>query len=52
MSKPSVSTSIWRLRPFVFGKAGVYYYKIARAEDDRPVEANRVRKSKINNLLR
>ncbi|WP_104902109.1 DNA polymerase IV [Nostoc sp. 'Peltigera membranacea cyanobiont' N6] len=28
-----------------FGKAGHYYYKIARAEDDRPVEANRVRKS-------
>ncbi|MEH1892617.1 MAG: hypothetical protein V7K92_25290 [Nostoc sp.] len=27
-----------------FGKAG-HYYKIARAEDDRPVEANRVRKS-------
>ncbi|MEH1923241.1 MAG: DNA polymerase IV [Nostoc sp.] len=27
-----------------FGKAGNYYYKIARAEDDRPVEANRVRK--------
>ncbi len=28
-----------------FGKAGNYYYKIARSEDDRPVEANRVRKS-------
>jgi DNA polymerase-4 len=28
-----------------FGKAGHYYYKIARAEDDRPVESNRVRKS-------
>ncbi|WP_242054267.1 hypothetical protein [Nostoc sp. FACHB-888] len=28
-----------------FGKVGQYYYKIARAEDDRPVEANRVRKS-------
>ncbi len=28
-----------------FGKAGQYYYKIARAEDDRLVEANRVRKS-------
>lgn len=28
-----------------FGKAGNYYYRIARAEDDRPVEANRVRKS-------
>ncbi|WP_375479530.1 hypothetical protein [uncultured Nostoc sp.] len=28
-----------------FGKADHYYYKIARAEDDRPVEANRVRKS-------
>lgn len=27
-----------------FWKAGHYYYKIARAEDDRPVEANRVRK--------
>lgn len=28
-----------------FGKAGEYYYKIARAQDDRSVEANRVRKS-------
>jgi DNA polymerase-4 len=28
-----------------FGKPGHYYYRIARAEDDRPVEANRVRKS-------
>ncbi len=28
-----------------FGKAGEYYYKIARAEDDRVVEPNRVRKS-------
>lgn len=28
-----------------FGKAGEYYYKIARAQDDRPVEANRIRKS-------
>ena len=28
-----------------FRKAGHYYYKIARAEDDRTVEANRVRKS-------
>jgi DNA polymerase IV len=28
-----------------FGKAGQYYYKIARAQDDRPVEANRIRKS-------
>ncbi|MDZ8263678.1 DNA polymerase IV [Nostoc sp. ChiQUE01b] len=28
-----------------FGKAGHHYYKIARAEDDRIVEANRVRKS-------
>ncbi len=28
-----------------FGKTGNYYYKIARAEDDRLVEANRVRKS-------
>ncbi|WP_193200381.1 DNA polymerase IV [Nostoc sp. MG11] len=28
-----------------FGKASHYYYKIARAEDDRPVEPNRVRKS-------
>lgn len=28
-----------------FGKAGHYYYKIARAEDDRSVEPNRVRKS-------
>ena len=28
-----------------FGKVGHYYFKIARAQDDRPVEANRVRKS-------
>lgn len=28
-----------------FGKAGHYYYKIAKAEDDRPVESNRIRKS-------
>lgn len=28
-----------------FGKAGNYYYKIARAEDDRVVEPNRIRKS-------
>lgn len=28
-----------------FGKVGHYYYKIARAEDDRSVEPNRVRKS-------
>jgi DNA polymerase IV len=28
-----------------FGKAGDYYYGIARAEDDRPVEADRERKS-------
>ncbi|BAZ09654.1 DinB protein [Calothrix sp. NIES-4071] len=28
-----------------FGKAGEYYYKIARAQDDRPVQANRIRKS-------
>lgn len=28
-----------------FGKVGHFYYKIARAEDDRPVEPNRVRKS-------
>ncbi|MBD2527438.1 DNA polymerase IV [Nostoc sp. FACHB-133] len=28
-----------------FGKAGHYYYRIAKSEDDRPVEANRVRKS-------
>ncbi|MEO0685968.1 MAG: DNA polymerase IV, partial [Cyanobacteria bacterium J06649_11] len=28
-----------------FGKAGNYYYKIARAQDDRAVEPNRVRKS-------
>jgi DNA polymerase-4 len=28
-----------------FGKAGKYYYKIVRAEDDRPVEPNRERKS-------
>jgi DNA polymerase IV len=28
-----------------FGKAGEYYYKIARGEDDRVVKPNRVRKS-------
>jgi DNA polymerase IV len=28
-----------------FGKVGHYYFKIARAQDDRRVEANRVRKS-------
>jgi DNA polymerase-4 len=28
-----------------FGKSGAWYYAIARAEDDRPVEANRPRKS-------
>jgi DNA polymerase IV len=28
-----------------FGKAGNYYYKIARGKDDRPVEPNRIRKS-------
>jgi len=28
-----------------FGKAGSYYYGIARGKDDRPVEADRVRKS-------
>lgn len=28
-----------------FGKAGTYYYNIARARDDRPVEPNRIRKS-------
>ena len=28
-----------------FGKAGYYYYNIARARDDRAVEANRIRKS-------
>lgn len=28
-----------------FGKAGNYYYKIARGQDDRVVEPNRVRKS-------
>ncbi|HSI90557.1 MAG TPA: DNA polymerase IV [Adhaeribacter sp.] len=28
-----------------FGKAGEYYYQIARAQDDRPVEPNRIRKS-------
>jgi DNA polymerase-4 len=28
-----------------FGKVGHYYYKIARAEDEREVEPNRVRKS-------
>ncbi len=28
-----------------FGKAGAHYYRIARAQDDRPVEPDRVRKS-------
>jgi DNA polymerase-4 len=28
-----------------FGKIGRFYYGIARAEDDRPVQANRIRKS-------
>jgi DNA polymerase-4 len=28
-----------------FGKAGSYYYGVARGEDDRPVEADRIRKS-------
>ncbi len=28
-----------------FGKTGRFYYQIARAQDDRPVEPNRVRKS-------
>ena len=28
-----------------FGKVGRFYYQIARAQDDRPVEPNRVRKS-------
>jgi DNA polymerase-4 len=28
-----------------FGKAGAHYFKIARAQDDRPVEPDRVRKS-------
>lgn len=28
-----------------FGKAGSFYYHIARAQDDRPVQPNRVRKS-------
>src|SRR5260370_29119372 len=28
-----------------FGKTGSYYYGIARGQDDRPVEADRVRKS-------
>ena len=28
-----------------FGKVGSYYYKVARAEDNRPVNPNRVRKS-------
>lgn len=29
----------------LFGKAGVFYYHIARAVDDRPVDPNRIRKS-------
>jgi DNA polymerase IV len=28
-----------------FGKVGLFFYAIARAEDDRPVQANRIRKS-------
>lgn len=28
-----------------FGKAGHYYYKIARGQDDRAVQPNRIRKS-------
>ena len=28
-----------------FGKAGTYYYWISRGVDDRPVRANRIRKS-------
>ena len=28
-----------------FGKAGAYYYWISRGVDDRPVRANRIRKS-------
>ncbi len=28
-----------------FGKVGRFYYKIARAQDDRPVQPNRIRKS-------
>ena len=28
-----------------FGKAGRHYYKMVRAEDDRPVQPNRIRKS-------
>ena len=28
-----------------FGKAGAYYHAISRAEDERPVRANRIRKS-------
>ncbi|MBD1870656.1 DNA polymerase IV [Cyanobacteria bacterium FACHB-471] len=28
-----------------FGKAGRYYYRVARAEDERPVNPNRIRKS-------
>jgi DNA polymerase-4 len=37
----------WSLSDLVhhFGKVGQYYYKIARAEDDRPVQPNRIRKS-------
>ncbi|QIR37200.1 DNA polymerase IV [Tolypothrix sp. PCC 7910] len=36
--------SLWELTQH-FGKVGHHYYKIARAEDDRSVEPNRVRKS-------
>ena len=37
----------WSLSDLVrhFGKVGQYYYKIARAEDDRPLQPNRIRKS-------
>jgi len=37
-----------RTLPFLqrhFGKAGSYYYWIARAVDERPVHADRIRKS-------
>lgn len=37
----------WSLQSLVdkFGKAGIWYYHIARGQDDRPVESHRERKS-------
>ena len=40
LKKRSLEYLVWQ-----FGKTGNYYYNIARAKDNRAVEANRVRKS-------